>query len=116
MASVTEVKFVDDIDGSEAAGTFVFGCDGIAYAIDLSTDNSDKIEDFLAPYIAAARKLGKIQTGNVHPIRPAAGSPVRGDREQNQAIREWANQHGFTVSERGRIPANVLKAYHQQAS
>jgi hypothetical protein len=35
------------------------------------------------------------------------------DREQNQAIREWASKQGMTVSERGRIPREVTDAYHR---
>ena len=115
MASVTEIKFVDDLDGGEAAGTFVFGSDGVAYEIDLSTDNSDKIEDFLAPFIAAGRRIGKIQTGNVTSIRRKSSAPARPDKAQNQAIREWARAHDMKVSERGRIPASVIEAFHQSA-
>jgi Lsr2 len=33
------------------------------------------------------------------------------DREQNQAIREWAHQQTLKLSEHGRIPSNVLEAY-----
>ena len=40
-----------------------------------------------------------------------AGASV--DREQNQAIREWARTHKMKVSDRGRIPSEVLEAYHQ---
>jgi hypothetical protein len=36
------------------------------------------------------------------------------DREQNQAIRDWARKQGFKVSDRGRIPAEVLDAYHRK--
>ena len=36
------------------------------------------------------------------------------DREQNQAIREWARKRGMKVSDRGRIPAEVLEAYHKE--
>ena len=36
----------------------------------------------------------------------------RQNRDQNQAIREWANKNGHTVSERGRIPSSVVEAYH----
>ena len=38
------------------------------------------------------------------------------DREQNQAIREWARKQGMTVSERGRIPSEVSEAYHKAHS
>jgi hypothetical protein len=43
-----------------------------------------------------------------------AARPASADREQNQAIREWARKQGMKVSDRGRIPAEVLEAYHQQ--
>ena len=36
------------------------------------------------------------------------------DREQNQAIRDWARKRGMKVSDRGRIPAEVLEAYHKE--
>jgi hypothetical protein len=36
------------------------------------------------------------------------------DREQNAAIREWARKRGMSVSDRGRIPSEVLEAYHKE--
>jgi hypothetical protein len=36
------------------------------------------------------------------------------DREQNQAIREWARSKGMKVNDRGRIPTEVVDAYHQE--
>jgi hypothetical protein len=36
------------------------------------------------------------------------------DRDQSNAIREWARKHGFKCSERGRIPAAVLDAWANQ--
>lgn len=33
------------------------------------------------------------------------------DREQNRAIREWAVKNGYKISERGRIPVEVVEAY-----
>jgi hypothetical protein len=36
------------------------------------------------------------------------------DREQNQAIRDWARKRGMKVSDRGRIPSDVTEAYHQE--
>jgi len=35
------------------------------------------------------------------------------DREQNQAIREWARGKGMKVNDRGRIPSDVVEAFHQ---
>ena len=76
--------------------------------IDLSAANAGRLRDALAPFISAARRAGAGRSG------PAGGSPARtsGNRAQNQAIREWAIGQGMKVSERGRIPTNVLTAYH----
>jgi hypothetical protein len=38
--------------------------------------------------------------------------PARRDKEQIAAIREWANSHGYKVSNRGRIPGEVEAAYN----
>ena len=48
MAQQVNVKFVDDLDGSDAAGTVSFGLDGRTYEIDLSDDNAAKLRDSLA--------------------------------------------------------------------
>lgn len=42
-------------------------------------------------------------------VRPAAGSPS----PSNAEIRTWARQNGFTVSDRGRLPASVLTAFQR---
>lgn len=111
MAQKIDVRLVDDLDGTEATGTISFNLDGKAYEIDLSTDNANKMRDSLAPFIAAARRSsGRIPTPKMT-SRPTR-SPVRTDYEQNQAIREWAQARGMKVSDRGRIPAEVLEAYH----
>jgi hypothetical protein len=109
VAKQTVVTLLDDLDGSEAEEQIAFGVDGKTYEIDLSAVNSKKLREALAPYIASARRAGgrRRATGT----STAAARPTV-DREQNQAIREWAQKQGMTISERGRIPATVLDAYH----
>jgi nucleoid-associated protein Lsr2 len=107
MATQTTVTLVDDLDGSEADEQVQFMVDGKSYEIDLSSSNSKKLRDSLAPFVVVARRTGgRRRTGT-------AGAPARAttDREQNQAIREWAQQQGMKVSERGRLSASVLDAY-----
>ena len=58
MAQQVNVKFVDDLDGSDAAGTVSFAIDGRAYEIDLSEDNAARLRESLASFVAAARKSG----------------------------------------------------------
>lgn len=113
MAQVQEVRLIDDIDGGAADDTVRFGIDGKTYEIDLSEANAGKLRDAFAAYVGAARRLGGGRRGGAVASMSARRPVV--DREQNQAIREWARKRGMKVSERGRIPAEVLEAY-QKAS
>ena len=112
MAQIREIRLVDDLDGEVADETVEFGVDGKNYEIDLSTANAKKLRDALAEFVAAGRRAGGRRRGGGAP----AAAPRRPsiDREQNQAIREWARKRGMKVSDRGRIPAEVLEAYHKE--
>jgi hypothetical protein len=113
VAQIREVRLIDDLDGEVADETVEFGLDGKSFEIDLSKGNAGRLRDALAEYVAAARKSGGARRRSA----PAAATPPRRptiDREQNQAIRDWARKRGMKVSDRGRIPAEVLEAYHQE--
>ncbi|SDN34390.1 histone-like nucleoid-structuring protein Lsr2 [Allokutzneria albata] len=114
MAEKVIRTLVDDLDGSEAEETVEFAIDGVSYEIDLSGGNAGKLRDSLADFIASARKVGgrRRSAGGRSAARP--GRPAAADREQNQAIREWARKRGMKVSDRGRIPADVLESYHNE--
>jgi hypothetical protein len=43
---------------------------------------------------------------------PRAGRTAR-DRVDNAEIRAWARENGYTVSDRGRVPANIVAAYRE---
>lgn len=104
MAQRTQVIYTDDLDGSEAAGTVRFGLDGKDFEIDLSTANSDKLAKALEPFIAAARKVSA-RTNVRHAALPAR------KRHDLSAVRTWAREQGLKVSERGRIPSEVIAKY-----
>jgi hypothetical protein len=116
MAQKVTVSLVDDLDGDKADETVEFGLDGKNYEIDLSNSNADKLRDALADYVAAARRPGgrRRSGGGATAAAAATGRRASVDREQNQAIRDWARKRGMKVSDRGRIPADVLDAYHQE--
>ena len=109
MAQRTTVILVDDLDGSEATEQVEFAVDGRSSEIDLSARNSAKLREVLAPYISVARRRSgrRVTSPVVGPAQPAS------DREHNQDIRKWAATQGMRISERGRIPSNVLEAYRQ---
>lgn len=112
MAQKVSVALVDDVDGSEAESTVEFGVDGVQYAIDLSEENAAELRDALGSYVAKARRTGgrKRRVTQVKTTtKTSAGDTA--DRKRNQAIREWAREQGREVSDRGRIPAEVVQAY-----
>lgn len=111
MAKQTTVTLIDDIDGSEAEEQVEFAIDGKSYEIDLSAANGARLRDALAPFVSAARRTSTRRSSGGSAA--AASSRPSTDRELNQAIREWAQKEGMKISERGRIPSNVLEAYHQ---
>lgn len=113
MAKKIIHQLVDDIDGTVlepgAGETVLFSLDGRAYEIDLTDGHAADLRAALAPYIGAGRGVGRESAG-----ARAAGprrAPARGNAAANASVRSWANANGFTVSERGRIPASVQQAY-----
>lgn len=111
MAQKVLVQLVDDLDGtsSEDVSTVLFGLDGVTYEIDLTEANAERLRDGLASYVDSARRVGgRVKRGT----RPAAGSKAASASEAGQ-IREWAQQNGFELAGRGRIPSHVVEAYKE---
>src|SRR3954452_22899296 len=116
MAQKTIVTLVDDLTGEEAEDitTVEFALDGVTYEIDLDEKNSARLRDALAEYIAAARRTGGRRSSGRRRSgagtgTPRATSPGGYDRETSKQIREWAKAQGFEVSDRGRVPNNVVE-------
>lgn len=106
MAQRTIVSLVDDIDGGPADETVHFSLQGNSYEIDLSKANAQEMLRALQPYTTHARKTGG---------RGSAAARVTGSgagREQLSAMRRWARDSGYTVSDRGRVSAEIQNAYH----
>ena len=101
MAQRTQVILEDDIDGSPADETVRFAYDKTQYEIDLSSEHAQALRDALSAYIEHARKA-------LATPRQARGPRKRVD---NSAVREWARAQGKEISDRGRIPASVMKEY-----
>jgi hypothetical protein len=124
MAQKTIVTLVDDLTGEEAEdiSTVEFAIDGVTYEIDLDEKNSAALRDALADYVAAARRTGgrratattRRRSGGAGTGTPRATSPGGYDRETSKQIREWAKTQGFEVSDRGRVPNNVVEAWEAQ--
>jgi hypothetical protein len=77
----------------------------------LSDKNVTKLRKALEPYLTVAAKVGRTN-GTSRIASRTAAAPTRSNRDQNQAIREWATKNGYEVSERGRIPSSIVEAFH----
>ena len=110
MAKKVTVTLVDDFDGEGAADeTVEFGIDGVSYEIDLSAKNATKLRNDLKLWVEAGRRVGGRRRGRA--VGTGRGRATI-DREQSAAIRDWARRNGHNVSTRGRIPADVIDAFH----
>jgi hypothetical protein len=115
MARETITRLVDDLDGGTAHETVTFGLDGVSYEIDLSSKNAKKLRSELAGYVEKGTRLSGRRAAGARPAGGRRRGGVRGDREQNQAIREWALAKGFEVAARGRIRQDIVEQFHQSA-
>jgi len=107
MATVTRTYLVDDLDGTEdGVQTVRFSLDRHDYEIDLGTENADRLRSKLERFVQSGHELHQSKRVVRQQVISGAVST-----EQTQAIRRWARENGFQVSERGRIPATVREAF-----
>ena len=111
MAQKTVTYLVDDLEGGDADETVRFGLDGVEYEIDLSKKNASALRESLARFVSAGRRIGRTSTRTSGRGRSSGTT----DREQNKAVREWAKRKGLAISDRGRIPQEILEQYHAEA-
>lgn len=116
MAQKSLTLFIDDIDGSEAEGTVRFGLDGTAYEIDLNTKHDEELRGVIGQYLPYARKLTahvvRQSPGSGH--RPATRVRSRANDVDLTACRTWARENGYSIKDRGRIPAGIIEKYRDR--
>lgn len=112
MARKIVHQLVDDIDGTVLepgeGQTVLFALDGISYEIDLTDHNATALRDAVSPYVAAARAVAGSR--GRRSTTPRTARHRSGQRDYGP-VRVWAKENGYTISDRGRVPANVLDAY-----
>jgi hypothetical protein len=113
VAQRVKVELVDDVDGvTEADETVTFALDGVSYEIDLSRPNAERLRNDFASWVGHARRSGGRRAGS-----RGGSASSRGRKGSDLAkVREWARKNGHTVSDRGRISADVQAAYDKAHS
>jgi hypothetical protein len=114
MAQKVEVRLVDDLDGGDADETVKFALDGTEYEIDLSSKHALALRQSLDQFIGVGRRIGRMANAGRRGPGRASGSSAAGNRERNQAIREWAKGKGLEVSDRGRISQELVDQYEAE--
>jgi len=105
MAKKEIVQVIDDIDGKvlDTYETVKWSLDGKSYEFDTSAKHAQQFRDSLSKYITVSRTSGR--------ATKRAATPVARNKETTKAIREWAINEGYDVSDRGRIPLSVIEAF-----
>jgi hypothetical protein len=93
----TRTLTFDDLDGSEGAETVRISVGDQAVDIDLGPANRDKLSKMLAPYFEHGREVVRKQ---------GAGS-------NTAMMRQWLQDHGHSVSDKGRVPEDLQAVYHK---
>lgn len=120
MATQIITSLVDDLDGTaieDGSGeTIEFAVNGVEYVIDLKSKNATEFYRKLDYYIEHATRVGgrrrRPSLAVATSTAKALGSSTKRDPAQTRAIRQWASDEGYEISERGRIPANIEEAYN----
>ncbi len=116
------MQLVDDIDGSviddESGEAIEFSVSGVEYVIDLKAKNAIEFHRKLDYYIEHAtrvggrkRKAAATSPKATTPTPTPETAPTKRDPEQTRAIRQWAADEGYEISDRGRIPAEIVDAF-----
>jgi len=107
VAQQLSVTFACDYDSKVITEgghlTRAFGLDGRDYEIDLCEKHSQKFDEVLRQFADKARKV----TGRVTRTRRRTAA----HRRHSAEVRAWAKRSGIAVSDRGRIPAQVVTKY-----
>ncbi|HET9873198.1 MAG TPA: Lsr2 family protein [Propionibacteriaceae bacterium] len=110
MAQRTVVAYYSDLSGvaiSDDDASVRFSLDGANFEIDLSPEEQAALREALAPFLSAARTVGKVEAHR----RRAAQETEAFNEPPAPLLRGWARENGFDVPARGRVPALVREAY-----
>jgi hypothetical protein len=114
MAKTTRVVFVCDLhgDGTEAVTTIRMDNGTTRYELDLCQSHFDELTG-AGRRLRSRRRTGGGRSATKAANKKAATKTRRrgGGALDAAAVREWARAHGYTVSDRGRIPRHVVEAF-----
>ncbi|MFC9841139.1 Lsr2 family protein [Rhodococcus sp. NPDC127530] len=112
MARKVVVEMVDDIDGTvfgDDGESISYAVDGVEYVIDLKDEHATELRETFEYYIAHSTRVGGRKHRSDRQSNPAT---ARRSSDETKKIRAWAIEQGYTLSSRGRIPAEIEQAFY----
>lgn len=103
MARETIINLIDDFDGGKADETIKYSFDGANYEVDFTHENADAFREYMEKYLKVSRRIG------------VANNSAKVNSETAK-IRDWAREQGIDVPARGRLSAEVMKAWENRDS
>jgi len=120
MAQRTIVQLTDDLDGkpiAEGRGETVrFALDRQEYEIDLGDKNAKAMRDTISKYVSAGRRVSASSRAGGRSARGGGRSASAGRDYDPKAVRAWAESQGIEVSQRGRVPADLVAKFQEANS
>lgn len=108
MARREITQYFDDIDNTPLTEQDLhlvrFGFEGTDYILDLSEGNAREFQRVLEPYLNAARKVTAPRVTRRESVST---------RGNSRAIRQWAQDQGLKVANRGKIPHEIIDAFNK---
>lgn len=114
MASRVISTLIDDLDGTVADETVLFGIDGATYEIDLTAEHAQGLRDSITEFVNSARRTGgRLPRSRRHiSSGPNKGAKVRASNDPKPAdVREWAKKKRKSINDRGRVPTALIEEY-----
>lgn len=121
MAQEIVVEFTCDLPIHKGKDVMVNGhkevriqLGGVAVDIDMCDDCAKRLLRATQDYLDAGRPVPKGELTRRAGRRPTGVSART--RKSPREVRAWANAHGWSLSERGRVPEEAIKAFEQASA
>lgn len=119
MAKTVKVILTCDLDHDapvdDNVTTTEFTYEGNRYRIELCGEHADEYHSWMQDYVAHAEPAGRgASRTRAAPLKPSGRRRTSSTSASDDlgAIRTWAKQNNYAVSDRGRISQVVRDAYH----
>lgn len=105
----TVVTYIDDITGkpAEDVETITLSLNGKTVELDLNKRNATQLRRSLDKYLEKGRKVTSQGSKSFD------GRKVKHDRDYVHTVRQWAQENGIQVADRGRVPLSVYAQYEK---